>query len=56
MLSVRFLSAVAPTNKPRIAISMEGVYVARGQESEATILRKAFTVKQMRLKNVQSDE
>jgi len=56
MLSVRFSGSIAPTRKPRIVISMEGVYVARGQESEATVLRKASAVKQMDLKNVQSNE
>jgi len=55
MLSVRLLGSIAPTKKPCIVISMEGVYIARGQESKATILRKTFAVKQVELKNVQSN-
>jgi len=54
-LSVRFLGSVAPTRKSHIVISMEGVYVARGQDVRSDLLRKVFAVKQVGLKNVQSN-
>jgi hypothetical protein len=54
ILSVLFLGSIAPTKKPRIVMYRTyGILVL--QEQKPVILRKAFAVKQVSLKNVQSN-
>jgi len=54
MLSVRFLGSVAPIKKPRI-VMYRTYSMPVLQEQKQAILREAFAVKQMDLKNVQSN-